>query len=119
MPSAGLGRTRRSMGEEFVSEPIEPTGQVLGTKMMARGEPGLPGAFAWRGRVHTVVEIQATWKTSSREGGRRDGEMYLRRHWYRVATDTGLVATIYCDRQARNRKRPKARWWMFSVEEGL
>jgi len=105
------------MGEEFVSEPIEPTGQVLGTKMMARGEPALPKAFAWREALHEIVDIQATWKTSSREGGRRTGELYLRRHWYRVRTDTGLIATIYCDRQARDRKRPKARWWIFSVQD--
>jgi hypothetical protein len=26
--------------------------------------------------------------------------------------------TIYCDRQAKDRKRPKARWWVYTVEPG-
>jgi hypothetical protein len=104
------------MGETFISEAITPAEGTLGLKMAARGEPALPRAFDWRKQRHRIVEVEATWKTSSREGGRRSGELYLRRHWYRVVTDTGWTATIYCQRQARSAKRPKARWYVFSAE---
>ena len=42
--------------------------------------------------------------------------MYLRRHWYKVLTDPPMIMTIYCDRQAKNRKKPKARWWVYTIE---
>ncbi len=42
--------------------------------------------------------------------------MYLRRHWYKVLTDPPAIMTICCDRQAKNRKRPKARWWVYTIE---
>ncbi len=116
LSGGGNGYTQ-AMAEKFYSESIVPAEGTMGVKMMARGEPSLPRAFDWQGVRHRILEIQATWKTSSREGGRRDGELYLRRHWYRVKTDTGWVATIYCDRQARRPKRPKARWWIFSAEK--
>ena len=101
-------------GEQFISEPLEPLGGTLGTAMAARGEPALPARFRWRDAEYAITRVATTWKTSSREGGRRDGELYLRRHWYRVETDRGETLTIYCDRQARNRSRPKARWFVFS-----
>jgi len=42
--------------------------------------------------------------------------MYLRRHWYKVLTNPPMIMTIYCDRQAKNRKRHKARWWVYTIE---
>jgi hypothetical protein len=41
--------------------------------------------------------------------------MYLRRHWFRVRTAGGEQMTLYCERQAKNAKRPKARWWLYTV----
>jgi hypothetical protein len=43
--------------------------------------------------------------------------MYLRRHWFEILTDSGMRMTIYCERQARNRGKPKARWWIYSVQQ--
>jgi len=42
--------------------------------------------------------------------------MYLRRHWYRILTEPPAVMTIYCDRQAKDRRHPKARWWVYTIE---
>ena len=48
-----------------MSEPIEPV--VGGTDLlaMARGEPGLPGRFRWRGTVYEIDQIIGKWKTNS------------------------------------------------------
>ncbi|MFP4353514.1 MAG: DUF6504 family protein [Phycisphaerae bacterium] len=101
--------------EQFISQPIRPVGEKLGTAMMAIGEPALPEAFVFRGREYRIETIQASWKTSAREGHSRTGELYLRRHWYRVACEDGSIATIYCDRQARNRNKPGQRWFVYSA----
>ena len=101
--------------EEFVSEPITPVPGTADPRPMARGEAGLPSRFVWRGREYRVARILQAWKTSSREGGSATGELYLRKHWYKVATATGEVMTLYCDRQARSAKRPKARWWLYTM----
>ena len=94
------------MKDQFVSEPITPLADTFDLDAMSRGEPGLPGRFVWRGDQYTVVEVLERWKESgpAREGGR---ELYLRRHWYRVRTDGGLVMKIYFDRQARSGRQAK------------
>lgn len=76
---------------------------------MGRGEPGLPKQFTWRGRRYAVAAVLGNWRTSQREGGRANAGLYLRRHWYRIATDSGDVMTASCERQTRSRKRPKPR----------
>jgi phosphoribosylglycinamide formyltransferase-1 len=96
---------------EFVSEPLTPVAGTADTSAMARGEPGLPKSFRWRQREHAVVQVVRTWKSSTPELG----EMYLRRHWFEVLTDTGLQLTIYCERQRRSPSRPKSRWWVYSA----
>ena len=106
---------RRQPREAFVSEELVPEAGTADAAAMARGEPGLPGAFTWRGRRYAVVGVLGSWKSSSPEGGRAGAEVYLRRHWYRIATDAGDVMTVYCQRQAGNRKRPKSRWWVYTV----
>ncbi len=98
--------------EEFVSEPITPTVGTFDASAMSRGEPGLPNEFDWRGRHFTVVaHVLKKWKSSTRERG----EMYLRRHWFSVETTSRDRMTLYCERQAKNLKKPKARWWLYSM----
>jgi hypothetical protein len=99
--------------DQFICEPLTPVRGSFDTAGMARGEPGLPLRFTWRGREHAVVNVLKVWKTSSREKG--GTEIYLRRHWWTLTTDTGLTLTLYCDRQAKVRRRPKARWWVYTV----
>jgi hypothetical protein len=98
-------------GEAFVSEGIVPEPGSFDASAMSRGEPGLPGAFTWRGRRFQVAQVLSSWKTSTRERG----ELYLRRHWHEVLVASGERMTVYCERQARNRARPKARWWLYKV----
>jgi hypothetical protein len=97
--------------EEFVSEQIVPTAGTFDASAMTRGEPGLPGVFTWRDAEYKVDRLMSKWKSSTPERG----ELYLRRHWYRIQTTTGEHMTLYCQRQAKNPKKPKARWWVYSV----
>ncbi|MBI4716880.1 MAG: hypothetical protein HY763_03680 [Planctomycetes bacterium] len=69
---------------ELISEPITPFAGTGDVTSMALGEPGLPAGFTWRGDAYAVVEVLRRWKQSSREGGWALGELYLRRHCYRV-----------------------------------
>ncbi|HUT58324.1 MAG TPA: DUF6504 family protein [Phycisphaerae bacterium] len=107
----------KAHAEQFVSEPITPVPGTADVRAMARGEPGLPGRFTWRGREYRVAEVIQSWKTSGpcRSGG---GEVYLRRHWHKILTEPCQVMKVYCERQARSSRRPKARWWLYSIEEG-
>ena len=106
-----------SAHEEFIGEPMTPVAGTGDAAAMARGEPGLPARFTWRGREYRIAGVIRTWKSTGpcRSGG---GEVYLRRHWYEVRTDPPAVMTVYCDRQAKDRKHPKARWWVYTVTEG-
>ena len=97
--------------EQFVSEAVEPRAGSFDAAAMSRGEPGLPREFRWRGRWYAVAELLSSWKSSTAERG----EMYLRRHWFRVLTATGETMTLYCERQAKNTKKPKARWWLYTI----
>jgi hypothetical protein len=100
--------------EEFVSEPVTPAAGTGDIAAMGRGEPGLPSGFTWHGREYVITAVLKAWKSSSREGG--TGRLYLRKHWYLVETDAGSRMTLYCDRQTRNRRNPKARWWIYSFQ---
>ncbi len=102
--------------EQFISERILPVPGTASTAGMSRGEPGLPAEFTWRDRRYRVLDILQAWKTS---GPCRSGadEVYLRRHWYRIRTDPAAVMTLYFQRQAGQPRRPKARWWIYSITE--
>lgn len=97
--------------EQFVSESIEPVAGTADLAGMSRGEPGLPHRFVWRGETYEVASVAETWKSSTPSAG----EMYLRRHWYRIMTVSGDRMTLYCERQSKNRNKPKARWWLYSI----
>jgi len=99
--------------EEFVSEQIVPMVGTFDASAMSRGEPGLPGGFTWRNTRYAVGRLMSKWKTSSLERG----ELYLRRHWFRIETTTGEHMTLYCQRQTKNPKKPQARWWVYSVTQ--
>ena len=99
---------------QFISEPLTPL-SGFDTSAMARGEPGLPAEFSWRSTVYKVARVLRQWKTSSPEGGVKGAELYLRRHWYEIETQCGRRMTLYCDRQTKNRRKPKARWWLYSI----
>ena len=100
----------------FVSEPIQPQGG-FNVEVMGRGEPGLPEAFEWRGKVYQVSTRIAQWKKSSREGGRAGGELYLRRHYYELRMSDGSIWTVYFTRQTPKSGSPKSRWFLYTIDE--
>ena len=107
--------TSKLMPERFVSEAISPVTGTADTARMAIGEPGLPSEFVWRGRTISVMSVLRTW----RETGRchhGSPEMYVRKHWYEVATASGNTMKLYFDRQPRGRRKGP-RWWLFSICE--
>ncbi len=99
---------------ELVEEPIEPLGG-FDTVAMARGEPGLPRLFRWRGAEHRVAAVLRRWKTTGPCWSGSD-ERYVRRHWYLVRTTDGAKMELYFERQARSARERKRRWWLHSVQ---
>ena len=83
---------------------------------MAAGEPGLPGAFVWRGRTIAIARVCRAWRET---GPCRSGspETYVRKHWYEVEAATGERLKLYCERQPRGGRRAP-RWWLLSVVVG-
>lgn len=105
----------RGAMEEFVSEPIEPRAGSFDPAAMVRGLPGLPDAFTWRGQTMAIAEELEAWKQSAPEGGRAEGERYLRRHYYRLRMADESVWTVYFLRQAARGCGARRRWVLYSV----
>jgi phosphoribosylglycinamide formyltransferase-1 len=102
------------MRDHFVCESIKPVINSIDLFGMARGEPGLPQRFTWRGKEYSVGEVLDQWReTSGCTHG--SGEKYVRKHWYKVLTTDGSEMTIYFERQARGGSSPKSRWWLFKI----
>jgi phosphoribosylglycinamide formyltransferase-1 len=102
------------MAEEFVSEAIKPVAGTFDPAGMVRGEPGLPRRFVWRDQEYTVATVLGTWKEDGpcKHGS---GEMYLRKHWFKILTEQGTQMTIYFERQARSKRQSKTRWWLYTI----
>lgn len=100
---------------ELISESITPHAGTFDTTRMARGEPGLPTGFTWRGKLVNVVEELGAWKQSAREGGAA-GELYLRRHYFRLRMSDDSVWTVYFVRQTPRSGSPKNRWFLYTLE---
>ena len=101
---------------ELISEPITPRRGTFDSARMARGEPGIPRGFKWRGRSAEVSKVVRAWKQSLRDGGRADGDLYLRRHYYTLRMDDASVWTVYFVRQTPRSGNPKKRWFLYTVE---
>ena len=100
---------------EFVSEQITPKQGSSDASAMGRGEPGLPGGFTWRGSSVEIVERISAWKHSSREGG-GVGDLYLRRHYYKLRMSDGSIWTVYFVRQTPKSGNTKDRWFLYTIE---
>jgi hypothetical protein len=103
---------------EFISEPILPDPGSFDTTGMGSGLPGLPGGFTWRRQSLSVAERLDSWKESSREGGTADGELYLRRHCFKLLMSDGSTWTVYFTRQASRGGNRKTRWFLYSIDRG-
>jgi hypothetical protein len=98
---------------EFISEPITPMPGPFTTGDMVRGEPGLPVGFLWRHREYRIVECLAVGKKLSPSVG----DMYVRRHTFRLEMDDGSVWEVYFLRQPPkgSSSRGKANRWFLGV----
>ena len=108
-------RPRIDTNESFISEPIKPEAGTFDAAAMARGDPGLPAAFVWRGETYRVANVLESWKSTGPDswGG---AERYVRKHWYRIRTTDGSVMKLYFERQARSSRQRKVRWWLHTVD---
>jgi hypothetical protein len=94
-----------------VLEPIVPEPGTFAAQTMARGEPGVPARFSWRGTTYVVVEVL----DSQRELGRcyaGANETYVRRHVSKVRVASGEVMTLSA---ARGSSRGPHRWILRSI----
>ena len=115
-PEAGhVSPCAAMMPEEFISELITPDAGTFDTAAMARGQPGLPTGFAWRGRHYGIVTVLEEWKASERRF-HRGGEAYYRKHYWKVRVDSGEIMTLYAVRHVKQGESAKRRWRLFSIE---
>ena len=103
------------MRERFVDEAIIPVAATCDTSLMAAGEPGLPREFMWQGRTYEVLAVIRSWRETGK-CSHGSPEMYVRKHWFEVATTSGETMKIYFERQPR-RGQKGPRWWLFSIQE--
>ncbi len=101
---------------ELISESIVPRAGTFDAERMGRGEPGLPDGFTWRSQSFDVVELLEAWKHSSREGARAGGELYLRRHYFKLRMSDDRVWTVYFVRQTPRSGDAKKRWFLYTTE---
>ena len=102
------------MNETFVGEAILPEDMSFTVAPMARGLPGLPRKFSWRGRDYAVLEVLEEKKETG-DCTHGSGERYVRKHWFTVRTTGDLVMRIYFERQERS--SGGSRWRLYSVRE--
>src|SRR5215469_4209024 len=97
----------------FVSEPMTPEPGSGSVEAMARGEPGLPRAFSWRGERFEVARVIDQGKSH----GEDRGDVYVRKHWYDIETTAGLRMRVYFDRNPGRSGSQQSRWWVYWVEK--
>ena len=101
----------------FVGETIEPVAGTQDVRRMARGEPGLPQRFRWRGEEYEVAQVlEATKATGDCTHG--SGEKYVTRHRYRIRTTSGVEMHIAFDRRARTPRELREAWRLVSIVDG-
>lgn len=101
------------MSEQLVSEPIQGLDPLIDTAALARGEPSLPRRFRWRQREYEVAGVIGKWKST---GPCRSGspEKYVRKHWWKIRTESGEIMKLYFDRQPKTPGDMK--WYLYSIE---
>ena len=100
--------------EEFIGESIAPVKRSVSVAPINIGEPALPRTFSWRREHFSVTEVLEKWKGVG-DCTHGSGERYVRKHWYRIRTDTDVEMKIYFERQGRTRS--KSRWRLYSLRK--
>ncbi len=95
-----------------ILEPVTPHPGDFDARALARGEPGVPRRFTWRGRTYAVVEVLGGRReTENYSAGARDA--YVKRHTVRVRTESGEVMVLSA---TRGSKGHGTRWILRSIE---
>jgi hypothetical protein len=95
-------------------EPVEVEPGAYDAAAMARGEPGVPRRFTWRGeRFEVVAILDSTREVGPCSSGSR--ERYVRRHVTRARTADGSVVTLSGERGGR---AGGPRWLLRRIERG-
>jgi len=82
---------------------------------MVRGEPGLPEGFTWRGASRRIEEVLDAGRIATPDMG----ELYVRRHTWKLRMDDGAVWNVYFLRQAPkggSRRARARRWFLLSID---
>jgi hypothetical protein len=96
-----------------VMEPVTPEAGSFDPRAMARGEPGVPRRFGWRGTTYVVAEVLGTRReVENYSGAAKDG--YAKRHVVRVRTESGEVMSLSASRGARGHA---TRWILREIED--
>ena len=104
----GMDETDRRI--RSVLEPVTAHPGSFDAAGMSRGEPGVPKRFDWRGKTYVVAEVLGMRRETEDAGG----DAYVRRHAFRVRTESGEVMVLSGSRGARG----ASRWILRSIEEG-
>ena len=100
------------MADRRIAEEIVPEPGSFDARSMARGVPGVPRRFRWRGDEYEVAEVVRSGKELS-DAPAGGGDRYVRRHAYQVRTTDGQEMRLVADRSGRR----TARWILHSVSE--
>jgi len=105
---------KESLSKRFIGTTIQPVVGTIDPHRMSTGGPGLPRQFRWGKRTLCIVSVRNTWReTGPCHHG--SAEVYVRKHWFEVLTDSGEAMKIYFERQARSRQI-KSRWRLFTID---
>jgi len=110
-PSEPAQKMSFSADERLISEPVSPEAGSFDSASMAKGMPGVPLAFSWRGTTYHVAKILETRK-SLRPCHSGSGEQYVNKHFFKVETETGEIMTLYRTRSGSK----KDSWTLYTIE---
>src|ERR1051325_1004424 len=94
---------------EFVSEPITPDAATFNAKAMARGEPGLPAGFTWRGQHYRIAELLPSGKHAE-AWTPPGGNQYYRKLFFEARPAPGEQVTLYAVRHTKPGESKRKRW---------
>lgn len=95
-----------------VFEEVTPEGAIFDASAMARGEPGVPMRFRWRGTTYEVAEVLSTRREVSRADA--SAGAYVRRHVVTLLTKSGERMELSGARGPKS-GRSSARWMLRTV----
>jgi hypothetical protein len=93
----------------FVGRPLVPAGDGFASPATGN-EPPVPRVFRWEERTFTIAAVLRRWRSTKTDRG----DVYLKRHWFELLTESGATLEVYFDRQSR---RGMPQWWLYTITE--